>query len=181
MTGLYLRTDEEGEFHTLIIKHTDGDLTYLAALGYAGGGECAEFYGRFRMDDEGNIHGAFSPSTGSGEWEQKVMGMDFNADTERFDLSTEELYELMESDEMTMQSQLLDILGSILYWGYDEDTEQEYEYPSIKAIGEVGLVEMESAPGVFTNANWNDEWLEVTCSDVWGLSLSFPHVTEAYL
>lgn len=107
--------------------------------------------------------------------------MNFNADTERFDLATEALYELMESDEMTMQSQLLEILGSILYWGYDEDTGQEYEYPSIKAIGEVGLVEMEGAHGVFTNADWNDEWLEVTCSDVWGLSLSFPHVTEAYL
>ena len=181
MTGLYLRTDEEGQFHTLIIKHTDGDPTYLAALGYSGGGECAEFYGKFAMDDEGNLRGAFSPSTGSGEWEQNVLGMNFNADTERFDLATEALYELMESDEMTMQSQLLDILGSILYWGYDEDTGQEYEYPSIKAIGEVGLVGMEGAPGVFTNVDWNDEWLEVTCSDVWGLSLSFPHVTEAYL
>lgn len=110
-----------------------------------------------------------------------MLGMNFNADMERFDLATEALYELMESDEMTMQSQLLEILGSILYWGYDEDTGQEYEYPSIKAIGEVGLVEMEGAHGVFTNADWNDEWLEVTCSDVWGLSLSFPHVTEAYL
>ena len=58
---------------------------------------------------------------------------------------------------------------------------EEYEYPSIKAIDEVGLVEREDAPGVFTNADWNDEWLEVTCSDVWGLFLSFPHVTEAYL
>ena len=52
---------------------------------------------------------------------------------------------------MTMQSQLLDILGTMFYWGYDEDTEQEYEYPSIKSIGEVGLVEMEDAPGVFTS------------------------------
>lgn len=43
------------------------------------------------MDDEGNLHGAFSPSIGSGEWEQKVLGMDFNADTERFDLNTDEL------------------------------------------------------------------------------------------
>ena len=36
MTGLYLRTDEEGQFHTLIIKHTDGDLTYLADLLFCG-------------------------------------------------------------------------------------------------------------------------------------------------
>ena len=86
-TGIYLSLREDESFHTIIIKKQIGDFTYLAAVGYAGGREYGEFYGKFwsEPDAVGQVHavGYFSGSTGSGEWETKLTALKFNNDTKR--------------------------------------------------------------------------------------------------
>ena len=57
----------------------------------------------------------------------------------------------------------------------------EYEYPEAKPIDTSIFNDFEESPYKYCNENWGDEWLEITRSDIWGLSLSFPHITEAYL
>ena len=91
-TGIYLSLREDESFHTIIIKKAIGDYTYLAAVGYEGGGEYAEFYGKFWFGSGELDHfaGLYSLSTGSGEWENKLTALKFNNDRKRFDAETED-------------------------------------------------------------------------------------------
>ena len=59
------------------------------------------------------------------------------------------------------------------------ETEMEYEYPEAKPIDTSIFTEFDDAPGKYCSDNWGDEWLEITNSDIWGLSVRFPHITEA--
>ena len=183
-TAIYLSLREDESFHTIIIKKVIGDFTYLAAVGYEGGGEYAEFYGKFwyEPDAVGQVHavGYFSGSTGSGEWENKLTALKFNNDRERFDAETEDLYEFMDSEDEKIQYGLIDELKKYIYYGYDEETEMEYEYPEAKPIDTSIFNEFEGSLGTYRNADWGDEWLEITNSIIWGLSTSFPHVIHNY-
>ena len=40
--------------------------------------------------------------------------------------------------------------------------------------------EFEDSPGHYRNADWDDQWLEITNSTIWVLSTSFPHVIDNY-
>lgn len=42
------------------------------------------------------------------------------------------------------------------------------------------LKEFEGDPGNYCSINWTNEYLEITNSDIWGLSLSFPHIIDLY-
>lgn len=79
-----------------------------------------------------------------------------------------------------IQWDLIKEYSKYIYFGYDEETEIEYEYPEAKPIDTSIFTEFDDAPGKYCSDNWGDEWLEITNSDIWGLSLRFPHITEAY-
>ena len=88
--ALYLSVTEEGLFHSLIAKSRDGEWSFIAALGYEGGGEFAEFYGKFGLNSEGSVIGQYSSSLGSGEWEKKILDMTLIRSEKRFQINFED-------------------------------------------------------------------------------------------
>ncbi len=181
MESIYIALREDQSFHTIIIKKEIADYTYLVAIGYAGGGVYEEFYAKLMYDEEGNISGKFSRAIGSGEWETILTKLKFNKDDEWFDAETEDLYELMEREEDETQYKLINELRKYIYLGYDEETDLEYEHPEAKSIDTSIFKEFENNPGEFYNNEWDDDWLHITNSNIWGLSTRFPHVIDYYL
>ena len=181
-TGIYLSLREDESFHTIIIKKEIGKFTYMAAVGYAGGQAYGEFYGKFWFGSGELDHfsGLYSLSTGSGEWENKLTALKFNNDRKRFDAETEDLYEFMDSEDEKIQYGLIDELKKYIYYGYDEETEMEFDVPEAKPVDTSIFTEFEDSPGTYRNAEWDDQWLEITNSTIWGLSTSFPHVIHNY-
>ena len=179
-TGIYLSLREDESFHTIIIKKEIDKFTYIAAMGYAGGQAYGEFYGKFWFGSGELDHfsGLYSLSTGSGEWENKLTALKFNNDRNRFDAETVDLYEFMDSADEKIQYSLIVELKKYIYYGYDEETEIEYDYPEAKPVDTSVFTEFEDSPGHYRNADWDDQWLEITNSTIWGLSTSFPHMID---
>jgi hypothetical protein len=180
-TGIYISLRDDETFHTIIIKKVIKEFTYIAAIGYAGGQVYGEFYAKLSYDDNHNITGLFSNSTGSGLWDYKLIALKFNSDRELFDTETEYLEEFMNSEDEKIQWDLIKEYRKYIYYGYDEETDAEYEYPEAKPIDTSIFTEFENSPGKYYNDKWGDEWLEITNSDIWGLSISFPHLIDNYL
>ncbi len=179
-TGIFLFLCEDNSFHSIIFKRKIGEYTYLIALGYAGGGEFAEFYGKLKEVNDKGIVGAFSDSTGSGEWQKSLIGIEFNADDEWFDPKTEELYVFFSAEDVKIQIELLEEVSKYVYFGYDEETDTEYEYPEIKPIDLTSFTQLEEG-NQYHNKYWDDYFLEITNSNIWNLSLRFPHISDMYL
>jgi hypothetical protein len=183
---IYLSLRDDQSFHTIIIKKKIGNFTYLAAVGYAGGGEYEEFYAKLYIENTKsqithgatNIQGQFSRSTGSLEWETKLKELIFNEDTEMFDTVTEDLYEIMDENDEKIQWDLINEIKKYIYYMYDEESDTEYEYPQAKPIDKSIFSEFEDSPNTYYSTDWNSEFLEITNSHNWGLFLRFPHVIE---
>ena len=180
-TGIYISLRDDETFHTIIIKKVIKEFTYIAAIGYAGGQVYGEFYAKLSYDDNHNITGLFSNSTGSGLWDYKLTALKFNSDRELFDTETEYLEEFMNSEDEKIQWDLIKEYRKYIYYGYDEETDADYEYPEAKPIDTSIFTKFENSPWKYYNYKWGDEWLEITNSDIWGLSISFPHLIDNYL
>lgn len=172
MNGIFISLRDDNSFHTLIIKKSVGDYVYLVALGYEGGRTYGEFYSKLKYDENFGIIGVYSNSTGSGEWEQKLLSSKFNQNTNLFETETEELYEFMDENDSKIQNQILEEISEFVYWGYDEETEEEYDEPILKDI-DLNMFRKLPNSNQFKNVNWNDSLLELTNSDLWNLSLRF--------
>ena len=62
MSTIYINLREDKSFHTIIIKKKIKEFTYLASIGYAGGGVYEEFFGKLKY---GQVSSDKSiPSTG---------------------------------------------------------------------------------------------------------------------
>ena len=146
-TGIYISLRDDETFHTIIIKKVIKEFTYIAAIGYAGGQVYGEFYAKLSYDDNHNITGLFSNSTGSGLWDYKLTALKFNSDRELFDTETEYLEEFMNSEDEKIQWDLIKEYRKYIYYGYDEETDVEYEYPEAKPIDTSIFTEFENSPG----------------------------------
>ena len=173
--GVYLSLREDGSFHTLIIKKSVGEYTFLISLGYSGGGTFDEFYGKFKYTDQNVITGFYSNSLGSGEWEEKITSVKFDSTDQRFNVQKEDLFELMDTNDNKIQFELLEEINKYLYWGYDEETEEEYDDPILKDI-DFNMFRKLPNSNQYKNVKWNDNLLELTNSDLWNLSFHFPVV-----
>jgi len=178
---IYLSLLDNKSFHTIILKKRIGNFTYISAIGYEGGGVYGEFFGKFWNDKEtDSFTGLYSKSTGSLTWETKLISLNFNDKSNKFDSEKIDNEEFMEGYDEKIQQELLKELNKYIYFGYDEETDKEYEYPEIKPIDLTVLKEFEGDPGNYCSINWTNEYLEITNSDIWGLSLSFPHIIDLY-
>ena len=182
-TSVYLVLRENKTFHTIIIKKKVNDYTYVSAVGYAGGQVYGDFYGKFSKGprESNYFTGLYSWSNGSGLWDNKLTSLKFNNESKRFDTEIDDFHEFMDKEDEKIQLDLLDELSKYIKYGYDEETDTEYEYPESKTIDESIFSEFEDSPGQYCNENWGDEWLKITCSSIWGLSFSFPNVINNYL
>lgn len=87
----------------------------------------------------------------------------------------------MDGEDEKIQYGLINEIKKYICFGYDEQNDQEYEYPEAKPIDTSIFTEFDNSPGEYYNDNWGNEWLEITNSDIWGLSIRFPHVIDMYL
>lgn len=170
--GIFLCLRDDDSFHTLIIKKSVGDYVYLVALGYEGGRTYGEFYSKLNYDENFDITGNYSNSTGSGEWEQKLLSLKFNQNTNLFETETEELYEFMDENDSKIQNQILNEISKYVYWGYDEETGHEYDDPILKEIDFSDLIKINEL-NQYKSEEWNDNFLEITNSKIWTLSFHF--------
>ena len=170
--GIFLSLRDDNSFHTLIIKKSVGEYVYLVALGYEGGRTYGEFYSKLKYDENFDITGVYSNSTGSGEWEQKLLSLKFNQNTNLFETETEELYEFMDENDSKIQNQILNEISKYVYWGYDEENDQEYYDPILKDIDFSGLIKINEL-NQYKSEEWNDNFLEITNSKIWTLSFHF--------
>ena len=172
MNGIFLSLRDDDSFHTLIIKKSVGEYTLFCSLGYSGGGTFDEFYGKFKYNNQNVITGFYSNSLGSGEWEEKITSVKFDSIDQRFKVQKEDLFELMDTNDNKIQHELLEEINNYLFWGYDEETEEEYDEPILKDI-DLNMLRKLPNSNQFKNVNWNDSLLELTNSDLWNLSLRF--------
>lgn len=176
--ALYLSVTEEGLFHSLIAKSRDGEWSFIAALGYEGGGEFAEFYGKFGQNSEGSVIGQYSSSLGSGEWEKKILDMTLIRGEKRFQINFEDLYEFMSPLELKIQSFFLEALENVVSLESTREFGLNGDRPKIKGI-DMNIFR-EGGAGVFVSQSWTMEWLEVSLTEAWPLSLHFPGVADLY-
>ena len=174
MTTSYLSVDENG-FHSIILKHNFNDFTYLLSLDYTG----AQFLGKFSYDEEYSAKGVFSYSYGSQEWEKKISSVMFDESSKYFKVETEDLFEFFNTDDTKIMFKLIDELSKYVYHGYDEDTDTEYENPIIKEIDFDSLKKIKD--NHFCSNQWDNEFMELTNSNIWELSLKFPDLLDEYL
>jgi hypothetical protein len=178
--GFFLNLRDDDSFHTLIIKKSVGNYSYLVALGYEGGRTYGEFYSKLKYDENFGITGVYSLSTGSGEWEQKLLSTKLNQNTNLFETEKEELYEFMDENDSKIQNQILNEISKYVYWGYDEETDQEYYDPILKDIDFSGLIKINEL-NQYKSEDWNYNFLEITNSMIWALSFHFPGIINKYL
>ena len=76
---------------------------------------------------------------------------------------------------------LLNEMRKYINWGYDEETDEEFDFPLLKK--DIDLSQFEKFPDTETyyNDNWDDDFLEISRSELWALTLSFPHMIDNYL
>jgi hypothetical protein len=181
MTQVYVSVSEENKFHTLITKKQINNYTYMVAIGYAGGGVFEEFYAKLNYDAEELLTGKCSRSVGSGEFETLIKSVKFNKNNKWFDVDIEDCYEWMDAKEGKIQKDLIDEVRKYIYFGYDEESGTEFEIPVIKSFDLTKFKTFENNIGKYHNDSWNEEFLELTNSDLWNLSTHFPHIIDLNL
>jgi hypothetical protein len=179
-------------FHTIILKKKIKEYTYLAAIGYGGGGVYEEVFAKLQYDTDvweknnetgacsTGIRGHLSRCVGGGDWDTKINDIILNEEYERFDVESEDFYD-MSIDDQHIQIDLLNEIRKYINWGYDEETDEEFDFPLLKK--DIDLSQFEKFPETesYYNKNWDDDFLEISRSDLWALTLSFPYMVDNYL
>ena len=191
MSNIYLSINEDKTFNAIIITKKIKEYTYLAALGYAGGGVFEEFFGKLKYDQvttdpdvaSVGIVGFWTDSLGSDEWQEKINDVLVNQESETFEAQVEDLYDFMDPDDANTQMQMAEEIKKFIYVWYDEETDTEYETPVLKDIDFSKLLENnETGSGpVYTNEEWEYDFMEITTTSIWRLSHHFPSMIDDYL
>ena len=191
MSNIYLSINEDKTFNAIIIKKKIKEYTYLAALGYAGGGVFEEFFGKLKYDQvttdpdvaSVGIVGFWTDSLGSDEWQEKINDVLVNQESETFEAQVEDLYDFMDPSDANTQMQMAEEIKKFIYVWYDEETDTEYETPVLKDIDFSELLENnETGSGpVYTNEDWEYDFMEITTTSIWRLSHHFPSMIDDYL
>ena len=193
MSNIYLSVNEDKTFNAIIIKKKINEYTYLAALGYAGGGVFEEFFGKLKYDQvttdpdiaSVGIVGFWTDSLGSDEWQEKINDVLVNEESEIFEAQVEDLYDFMDPSDANIQVMMAEEIRKFIYVWYDEETETEYEFPVLKEIDLSGLgfeeYEEESSGEIWSNEEWDNDFMEITTTNIWRLSHHFPSMIDDYL
>jgi len=191
MNATYINLREDKSFHTIILMKKIKEFTYVAALGYAGGGVYEEFFGKLKYDQvttdpdvaSVGIVGFWTDSLGSDEWQEKINDVLVNEESEIFEAQVEDLYDFMDPSDASVQMMMAEEIKKFIYVWYDEETDTEYETPVLKDIDFSELLENnETGSGlVYTNEDWEYDFMEITTTSIWRLSHHFPSMIDDYL
>ena len=193
MNATYINLREDKSFHTIILMKKIKEFTYVAALGYAGGGVYEEFFGKLKYDQvttdpdvaSVGIVGFWTDSLGSDEWQEKINDVLVNEESEIFEAQVEDLYDFMDPSDANVQLMMAEEIKKFIYVWYDEETDTEYETPVLKEIDLPGLgleeYEEESDGEIWSNEEWDNDFMEITTTSIWRLSHHFPSMIDDYL
>jgi hypothetical protein len=193
MTSTYISLREDKSFHTIIIKKKINEFTYVAALGYAGGGVYEEFFGKLKYEqvttdpDKASIGivGFWTDSLGSDEWKEKINDVLVNEESEIFEAQVDDLYDFMDSNDAKTQFMMSEEIKKFIYVWYDEETDTEYEIPVLKDINFSvhGLLENDETDSryIYNNEDWDTDFMEITSTSIWRMSHHFPSMINDYL
>ena len=119
------------------------------------------------------------------EWREKINDVIINKDSERFEAQIEDLYEFMETEDANIQIKLTEEIRNFIYVWYDEQTSTDYETPILKEIDflSLGFIEFKepTAGYIFSNEGWDNDFMEITTSNIWRMSHHFPLMIEDYI
>ena len=193
MNATYINLREDKSFHTIILMKKIKEFTYVAAMGYAGGGVYEEFFGKLKYDQvttdpdvaSVGIVGFWTDSLGSDEWQEKINDVLVNEESEIFEAQVEDLYDFMDPSDASVQMMMAEEIKKFIYVWYDEETDTEYETPVLKEIDLSGLgfeeYEEESSGEIWSNEEWDNDFMEITTTSIWRLSHHFPSMIDDYL
>ena len=169
---VFICLTEENVFHTLIIQAKVSNQMFVAALGYAGGRTYAEFFGKFEIHKVKGITGLYSYSNGSGEWEHKIQSSKFDSRNNTLKLYQKEVYQLMDEKDTKLQNKILSKMSEYIYWGYDQESNQEYENPILKDSCLIKLNQIFNT-NQYRSDGWSYDYMKITQSQIWPLFFSF--------
>jgi hypothetical protein len=175
---IYINKAETDILHTIIIKLLINNYTYILAQGYSGGQTYAEFYGKFLTDSNTNhiLNGFYSDAIGSGEWEHKLLSLEFDNNQKQFKVESEGIFDFMSSEDEKIQMQLCEELNK-----YINQSDDFYEETiKLKPIDSRDFKSFNDNPNAFYNNHWDDTILEITLTQIWPLSLRFPQTKKRH-
>jgi len=193
MNSTYISLRQDKSFHTIIIKKKINEFTYVAALGYAGGGVYEEFFGKLKYEqvttdpDKASVGivGFWTDSLGSDEWQEKINDVLVNEESEIFEAQVDDLYDFMDSNDAKIQFMMSEEIKKFIYVWYDEETDTEYEIPALKDINfsVQGLLENDETDSgyIYNNEDWDTDFMEITSTSIWRISHHFPSMINDYL
>jgi hypothetical protein len=193
VSAIYISLNEDRSFQTIVIKKKIKEFTYVAAFGYAGGRVYEEFFGKLKYDQvttdldiaSVGIVGFWTDSLGSDEWQEKINDVLVNEKDEIFEAQVEDLNDFMDPDDAKIQFMMSEEIRKFIYAWYDEETNTEYEIPVLKDIDflKEGLLEYEepSSGYIYSNEDWDNDFMEISATNIWRLSHYFPSMIDDYL
>jgi len=81
----------------------------------------------------------------------------------------------MNTNDAKVQYEILEEINKFLYWGYDEKSDQDYDEPILKDI-DFSTLDKVYEFNQFKSKEWNEDFLEITNSEIWFLSFHFPDI-----
>ena len=168
---IFLSLNDNHNFHSILIKKKINHFTFLSALGYSGGGVFSDFYCKLKYGPNGLIEGQYSNNNGSSEWENKIY--ETKILNGKINVKYQEINVLMDNDESRIQISFLDQMKNYINWGYDEINDVEYDIPTLKKI-DLSKFKNPINTNSFFNEKWDSNFLEITNSNIWPLSIRFP-------
>lgn len=156
-------------FHTLILKTTFKNKTYIMALGYAGGGVYEEFFGQFFTNEKSEDIGKVSNSIGPYQWEKSIK-IAYDEETGDSISNFNELYEDLDENDQKISDMMFSKLEEFILYG-EKSEEIQSDFPVLKENSFSNLSSEISE--VFTDEEWDEDYMYITQESFWPLSLRF--------
>jgi len=159
----------KSNFHTLILKKTSKNKTYIMALGYAGGGVYEEFFGQFFTNEKFEDIGKVSNSIGPYQWEKSIK-ISYDEVSGEAISRFNELFEDLDEIDQKISDIMFSKLEEFIFYG-EKSEEIQSEFPVLKENSFSNL--SSEISGVFTDEEWDEDYMYITQESFWPLSLRF--------
>lgn len=145
--------------------------------GLSGGNVIEEFFGKFKYDEKHLLVGSYSNSVGSISWDYYLQSLKFSIKSSKFEDKFDLLDpKLMLTDlDLDSQEKMIKYLMSIV------DLEKFLSGDKLKKSSITNKkIKVNKGQNYFSSKNWNLEFMEMTMSDIWNISLKFPQTLDPY-
>lgn len=153
---IYIHLRPDKTLHTMVLKNTIREWTFIIAVGYAGGQTYSEFSGKFKMNDEDMTEGYYSNSLGIDYWEFRYSD----------ETGSDEIYNEMNQEDAKNLYRMVEAMKEYLI-------DDELDAYSIKQNLPIEFNSDDADNMVFYQSkNWSAEFIKLA-SRLWEISLRF--------